>query len=137
MSTLRSSGNRIQVNSWDGLWVGLAQAVAILPGVSRSGSTIAIALKLGIDRTRAARLSFLMSIPVVAGAGLLKALDLASDATPPEVYLTLGVGGLSAFIFGIGALKLMLKWVVRPSFGYFGVYCILVGSLAIVSTLGL
>ena len=133
LSTLRDTGSRTQVGSRDGIWVGVAQAVAILPGVSRSGSTIAVALKLGIDRTRAARLSFLMSLPVVAGAGLLKTLDLLSQPTPSTVYATLAVGGLSAFIFGIGALWLMLRWVVSPSFGYFGIYCILAGATAITS----
>jgi undecaprenyl-diphosphatase len=134
LSTLRDVGERTHVSAWDGLWVGLAQAVAILPGVSRSGSTISIALKLGIDRHRAARLSFLMSLPVIAGAGLLKALDLVSHSTPTDVYLTLGIGCLSAFIFGIGSLWLMLKWVVRPSFGYFGIYCIVVGIIAMLTT---
>ena len=135
LSTLRDAGARTQVSAMDGLWVGIAQAIAILPGVSRSGSTIAIALKLGIDRNRAARLSFLMSLPVVAGAGLLKSLELLAQPTPSSVYVTLGIGGISAFAFGIGALWLMLKWVVRPSFGYFGFYCVIVGVIAISSTL--
>ena len=131
LSTLSARGERARVSPWDALWIGLAQAVAILPGVSRSGATISLALHLGVSRERAARLSFLMSIPVVAGAGLLKALDLISQPTDPSLYLTLGVGALSAALFGLGALSLMLRWVTRPSFGYFGLYCLVVGGVAI------
>ena len=135
LSTLKLNPARKMLNHMDGLWIGFAQAIAILPGVSRSGSTITTALWLGIDRERAARLSFLLSIPVVAGASLLKAVELMNHPANTALYLPLFSGAITAFIVGLGALWLMLRWIVRPSFAYFGVYCLVVGLIATLSTL--
>jgi undecaprenyl-diphosphatase len=130
LSTLRLNGSRVEHTWRDALWIGCAQAVAILPGISRSGSTIAAALALGISRAHAARLSFLMSIPVVAGAGVLKGLDLLETPPSSDVITALWVGGGTAFIVGLGALQLMLRWVQRPAFSLFGLYCLGVGLWA-------
>ena len=116
LSTWKQKGQRNEVGIFDSLWVGSAQAIAILPGVSRSGSTIAMALFLGISRTRAARLSFLLSLPVVGGAGLLKALDLVETPPTSQEWMSLMVGASTSFIMGLGALWGMLNgWKVRLS----------------------
>lgn len=109
------------------LLVGAAQAVAILPGISRSGSTIAMALFLGIDRDLAARYSFLLSLPVILGATLLKARDLAAAPPPGEALAALGVGALVAFVVGIAALVLLLRLVRQGWFAHFGWYCLAAG----------
>jgi undecaprenyl-diphosphatase len=79
----------------DALLIGMAQAVALQPGVSRSGVTMTMARGVGLDRPAAARFSFLLSLPIIAGAGVFKAIDLFSEGLPP------GSGG--AFIWGIVA----------------------------------
>lgn len=109
------------------LIVGMAQAVAILPGVSRSGSTIAAAMFLGIDRDLAARYSFLLSLPVILGATVLKARDLAAAPPPGDALAALGVGALVSFVVGIAALVLLLQLVRRGHFAHFGWYCLAVG----------
>ncbi len=129
LSTKSRQGARERLTLIDSLLIGLAQAIAILPGVSRSGATISAALWLGIERDRAARLSFLMSLPVVGGAGLLKALDLSTQALSSELVYAMSVGAIISFIIGIFALKAMLKWIIKPSFAYFGVYCLLMGLI--------
>lgn len=131
LSTKSRQGKRQTLTLRDTLFIGFAQAFAILPGISRSGSTISMALWLGIDRDRAAKLSFLMSLPVVAGAGLLKALDLKDLSLSSQAYLTMGLGAFISFAVGMLALAMLLKWIIKPSFAYFGIYCLFVGSLAL------
>ena len=130
LSTRKLSGQRQNITLLDTLSIGLAQAIAILPGISRSGSTISVALWLGIERERAAKLSFLMSLPVIGGAGLLKGLDLMEHPLSTELFQPLIVGTASSFIFGLFALSWMLKWISRPSFAYFGIYCLVAGLIA-------
>jgi undecaprenyl-diphosphatase len=102
------------------LALGLAQGFAITPGISRSGTTIAVALMLGIDRDRAARFSFLMSVPAISGAVLLK----LPDADPAQFDgLALLVGGLAAMITGYLALVLLVKVVKAGTFPRFAWYC--------------
>ena len=129
LTTYKRSGQRERLKLSDSIWIGVAQAVAILPGISRSGSTISLALWLGIQRERAARLSFLMSLPVIGGAGLLKALDLAQASLSLEEYQSMIIGMFSSFIFGLAALSIMLKWISKPSFAYFGFYCLGLGLM--------
>lgn len=131
LSTLRLTPTRIDLKPIDGFWIGLSQALAILPGVSRSGSTISAALWLGIERTRAAQLSFLLSVPVVGGAAILKLKDLYHAPINPQLITPLCIGAFTSFIVGLGALWVMLKWLTRPSFGYFGHYCLIAGILAL------
>lgn len=114
-----------------GLLIGLAQAVAILPGVSRSGSTISTALFLRIDAEAAARYSFLMSLPVIAGASLLKALELIKQ--PPDQAALMGmlIGGGVAFVAGLAALWLLMGVVRRGWFPHFGWYCLTIGAVVL------
>jgi len=94
------------------LAIGIAQALALVPGVSRSGVTITAALLLGLTRQDAARFSFLLSIPVIAGAGLLKSLELAGAPQPVDWYLLLGAAGIAG-LTAYACIGLFLRWLDR------------------------
>ena len=108
-------------------WIGCAQAVAILPGVSRSGSTIATGCMLGIEPARAAEYSFLLSIPAVGGATLLAIKDAWGAGTLSVAHL---VGLIVAAVTGLAALHLVFAVLKRGRFVWFGVYCLLVGAVS-------
>ena len=111
------------------LAIGLAQALAIIPGVSRSGVTISMSIYLGIAPKEAAKFSFLLSIPVILGASLLGAFELENDGMIDS--LTVFVAIITSFIVGILALKLLLKMLEVGKFHFFGVYCLGAGIFAI------
>ncbi|MGD8741119.1 MAG: undecaprenyl-diphosphate phosphatase, partial [Desulfobacterales bacterium] len=110
--------------------IGMVQGLAIIPGISRSGSTISIGLLLGIDRETAARYSFLLSIPAIVGAGALSLKDGLSQ-TDLAIWLSL-LGAAAAALVGYGALKMLLSVVKKGRLYVFAPYCWLVGILAIV-----
>lgn len=99
----------------DALWVGLSQALAIIPGVSRSGSTMAAGLFLGFKREDAARFSFLMSIPIIFGAGLANVKNFHTGVTTQELV----VGFVSAAIFGFLSIKYLLRYLSKHGFKIF------------------
>ncbi len=107
------------------LLVGFAQALAILPGISRSGSTIAASLWLGIPRAEAARFSFLLSLPAITGALVLE-LAQGGAAAPAEVLPMLGAAFV-AFAVGLLAIRWTALAVVQSHFWKFGFYCLVVG----------
>ena len=109
--------------------IGIVQGLAIIPGISRSGSTISTGLLLGVDRETAARYSFLLSIPAIVGAGLLSLKDGFSQTTP--VIWTSLLGAVTAAIVGYGALKSLLHLVKKGRLYVFAPYCWLVGLLEI------
>lgn len=109
-----------QLSALDGLWVGLAQGLAIAPGISRSGLTVSSGIFRGLERTLAVRLSFLMAIPAIVGAGLLKIKELQAINIPSGYLLA---GFLSAFVFTIVALKLLVTFVQKSKLHYFAYYC--------------
>jgi len=112
------------------LAVGVVQGLAIIPGISRSGSTIAAGLFLGLDRENAARFSFLLSIPAVAGAGLLGTKDLIGQGGIPLAVIAIGT--LTACVVGYASLKLLV-WMGRQGRMYFfAPYCAALGILALV-----
>ncbi len=115
------------------LLIGCAQAVAVLPGISRSGATISAALLLGIDRSEAARFSFLMVLPPILGATALEVMDLIEEpAMLASVSVTaLLAAALAAFLSGLWACRTMINLVKRNGFMGFAVYCAAVGALAI------
>ena len=123
------------ISLWDAFVIGLAQAVAVLPGLSRSGSTIATGLLLGNKKERLAQFSFLMVIPPILGEALLdimKAMkDGAETATAGIGVSPLIIGFLTAFISGCIACKWMISIVRRGKLVYFGIYCAVVGILLI------
>jgi len=117
-----------------GLWVGVAQAVAILPGISRSGSSLVAGMRAGIPRQEAARFSLLLSLPVIFGgaAGDIYKLVRAGDAglsALPWGPLLAGVG--VAFVAGLFAIRGLLLAVQRARLSWFGVYCAVAGVVAL------
>ena len=115
-------------------FIGLAQAIAILPGISRSGATISTAVLLGVQREEAARFSFLMVVPLIFGkiAKDLLSGDLAQTTIDP---LHLALGFTAAFISGLVACSWMIALVKRSKLIYFSLYCLLVGLSALLLTL--
>jgi undecaprenyl-diphosphatase len=112
----------------DALWIGVAQAFAILPGVSRSGTTIATALVRGTDSTTAARFSFLLSVPAVSGAVLLEVPPLVrSNGFQLELFLAV----LATFLVGLCALRVLLAFLGRGAFRWCAYYCVVVGTAAL------
>ncbi|NOY70038.1 MAG: undecaprenyl-diphosphate phosphatase [Deltaproteobacteria bacterium] len=112
------------------LLIGLAQGIAVIPGISRSGSTIAAGLYLGLDRESATRFSFLISIPAILGAALLSVLH----APPPGTANTAVIitGAVTAFITGYAALNMLVYMVKRGKLFLFSPYCCLAGATALV-----
>ncbi|PIE99884.1 MAG: UDP-diphosphatase [Paludibacter sp.] len=114
--------------------VGVAQAIAMLPGISRSGATISTSVLLGIDRQKSARFSFLMVIPLILGK---VAKDLLSGEVSFETSMAMPmfIGFLTAFFSGLFACQLMISLVKRSKLSYFSIYCGIVGTIAIVYSL--
>jgi undecaprenyl-diphosphatase len=108
------------------LIIGLAQAVAIMPGVSRSGMTISVAIMCGVLLPEAVRFSFLLAVPVIAGGALLELKDLRTMGIDAG-WLPLTVGFVLAFLVGIVSLKIVSASVKKRKFPYFAAYCIPVG----------
>lgn len=129
----KNDGNK-SVGFLSAIAIGLAQAFAVLPGISRSGSTIATALILGVERTKAARFSFLMVLIPILGASLLELLDYTKEPAAHAISMSsLAVGFIAAFIAGLVACKWMLKIVKQGKLTYFAIYCFIVGLIAIIS----
>ncbi|WP_435416449.1 undecaprenyl-diphosphate phosphatase [Polaribacter aestuariivivens] len=119
-----------KVSFWNSIIIGISQAIAMLPGISRSGATISTSVLLGIDRTRAARFSFLMVVPLIFGA---IGKDVVSDdlSFQSSDLLPFSVGFFAAFLAGLIACKLMISLVKKSKLSYFSIYCAIVGSIAI------
>ncbi|MCY4629006.1 MAG: undecaprenyl-diphosphate phosphatase [Acidobacteria bacterium] len=119
----------------DALWMGVAQAAAIFPGVSRSGLTIVAGRQRGVSPADAARFSFLLSAPAIAGATLLEGASAlgsgALAAAGSTVALELTAGFLAAFVAGTFALRWVFDWLARERFHQFGWYCLSVGGIGI------
>jgi undecaprenyl-diphosphatase len=114
--------------------IGIAQAIAMLPGISRSGATIATAVLLKTDSTKAARFSFLMVIPLIFGKIAKDALSGDIVFNPSDTTAVFA-GFIAAFVFGLIACKWMISLVRRSKLHYFGYYCAAVGILSIAYTL--
>ncbi len=127
-----TAGKRVtdDVDRKDALLIGAAQALALIPGVTRSGMTIGAGIGRGLDPHHAARFSFLLGIPAIAGAGLLSVIDLADSDTgvPAETW----VGVLVAAIAGYAAIATLLRVIRSAGLAPFGMYCIAAGALAFV-----
>jgi undecaprenyl-diphosphatase len=115
----------------DAIWIGIAQGLAILPGISRSGATISTSLFLGIDRELAARYSFLLSLPAIVGALMLEIDTSLSGSSLPLGTLLLGIA--TAAVVGWVALILLLRLVKRGRLYLFAPYCWLIGIGALVT----
>lgn len=117
------------VDAGSALAIGLAQALALMPGVSRSGMTLAAGLFSGVKREKVVRFSFLLSLPAILGASILQLRDDASLGSIPIV--TLIVAFVTALVSGWVAMQLLLRVVIAGRLSYFGLYCIAVGTAAL------
>lgn len=121
-----------QPNWWRSLIIGSAQAFAILPGISRSGATIAAGLFVGLKKEEATRFSFLLSIPAILGALVLNLKDLFTQQTQGMSWLAIITGLVSAFVVGYLAIRFLLRIVSQGKLAYFAPYCLAVGLLVLV-----
>lgn len=128
---------RENISMKDAFIIGLAQACAVLPGLSRSGSTIATGLLLGNKKEKLAQFSFLMVIPPILGEALLDVLKAAKgeEAFGDISVLPLVVGFIAAFVSGCLACKWMINIVKKGKLIYFGIYCAIAGAITIVCSL--
>lgn len=126
----RAKNTDKQVGFWNAFLVGISQAIAILPGISRSGATISTSVLLGIDKSKAARFSFLMVVPLILGKIAKDILDGAL-AYNPDSFGYLSAGFVAAFIAGYFACTWMIALVRNSKLIYFSIYCALVGLIAI------
>ena len=135
LSQKTTTGNK-SIRAGHAIVVGLAQAVATLPGISRSGSTIGASLVLGISREEAARFSFLMALIPIVGATLLEIMELTQTSGINPITHTQWVGyaagTLTAFFSGWVACTWMIRLVQKSNLSGFAVYCLLIGVLALI-----
>lgn len=117
----------------DAIFIGVMQGLAIIPGISRSGSTIVAGLTRGMKRDQAARYSFLVALPVVFGATLLEAKDIFQGAGGHVGFANLIAGTLAAILSGYFAIRFLLKMLREKSLKPFAYYCWVIGVITIVS----
>ena len=127
----RRRARRPSIRFPDALAVGLAQAAAVFPGVSRSGATSSVGTLMGLTAAQAARFSFLLAIPALFGAGLLNLLG-AFNAPGTQDWTGIALGSLCAFVSGWLALRAALALISRGRFWIFAIYCALVGTGTII-----
>jgi undecaprenyl-diphosphatase len=122
-----------QIRWLDALFIGCFQAIALAPGISRSGSTMAAGLMRGIQRTDAARFSFLLGTPAFIGAPLLQMADIVQGDVPIETiaWLPMLAGFLAAALTGIFVIRWLLRYLRSHSFYVFSIYCLVVGLITI------
>lgn len=125
----RIKSGKAELNFKNALLIGIAQAIAILPGISRSGATISTSVMLGVDRAQAARFSFLMVLPLILGKIAKDILD--GDIGQSDRLFELGAGFVAAFLTGLFACTWMIRIVKNSRLHYFAYYCMAAGALAI------
>ena len=129
LETDKVNGRRQKLDNFDAILIGIAQAFAIVPGLSRSGATIFAGTKNNLQKMEVARFTFLLSIPAILGANILELVTV--EQTPSTNVLTYLVGFLAAFISGLFAIKFVLDLLSEKKFKYFGVYAIAAGAITI------
>ncbi|OPX56650.1 undecaprenyl-diphosphatase [Oceanospirillum multiglobuliferum] len=127
-SSARKERDESNINVRDAIVIGLSQALALIPGTSRSGITMTAALMLGLTRQAAARFSFLLSIPLILAAGLLKGLELYQVGSESQISHTL-VGGAIAFLAALACIHFFLKLLDRIGMLPFVIYRLLLGAI--------
>ena len=124
-----------RVTLMDGIYVGIVQGIAVLPGISRSGSTILAGLAAGLSKEAAFRFSFLLSIPAIIGATVVQAMEFGGwhhfASTLPAGWF---FGALCAFLSGLLSLFILKRMVINSKWWFFGIYCLIVGFSAIAVT---
>ena len=122
---------RGNLNWWKSLIIGIFQSLAMLPGISRSGSTISAGIYCGVNKEKAAEFSFLLSIPVILGAGVMEARKAVISGISFSELAILGAGALTAAVSGYLAIRFLLRVIRRGKLHYFAYYCWLIGLLVI------
>ncbi len=130
----RAKASEKQVEVKDAILIGISQAIAILPGISRSGATISTSVLLGIDKEKSARFSFLMVVPLIFGK-MAKDILSGGISTTDTNFLPLIIGFIFAFFTGMFACKWMIKLVKNSQLKYFAYYCFAIGSIVIATSL--
>jgi len=130
----RRSRSLEALGAYEAVWIGVAQAVAIAPGISRSGSTIAVGLLLGFTREAAARFSFLLAIPIILGAGAHQLLGLRHASGASVAWAPLLLGFVMASAAGYAAIGALLRYLRTRSLYPFALYCALLGMLVVAVT---
>lgn len=120
-----------QLTLLQAFWIGCCQTLALLPGVSRSGTTIAAGLSTGLERNASARFSFLMAVPVIGGATLLMVKDVVERGHTNNSWVALVAGAVTAAIVGYFALSWLLRMVTQGRLHYFAFYCLALGIVTI------
>jgi len=120
-----------QLGFGQALVIGCAQAIAVLPGISRSGATIVAGLAVGLARSEAAAFSFLLAIPVIAGAGLLEGLEMLHENAHSLPLSYLGLGIFLSFLVGLAALSWLLRWLEQGRLYWFAYWLLAVGPMVI------
>jgi undecaprenyl-diphosphatase len=131
----RRSRDLGQLNWRDSLWIGFAQALALFPGISRSGASIAGGMTRDLKRPAAARFSFIMSIPIMLAAGLLAAFDLVSMPNLGEILPVYLPGFLAAAVVGYLSIRWLLNFLTRRPLYVFSIYCALLGLIVLLLSL--
>tara|TARA_B110000093_G_C12870571_1_gene367465 strand:+ start:184 stop:975 length:792 start_codon:yes stop_codon:yes gene_type:complete len=129
--TAKSSSKKVGVKH--SILIGISQAIAILPGISRSGATISTAVLLGIDKEKAARFSFLMVVPLIFGK-MAKDILSGNINYEPTTLIPLIIGFVFAFLTGMFACKWMIKLVKSSKLKYFAYYCFAIGGIVITTS---
>ncbi len=124
--------NERKVGGTSALVIGMSQMFAIIPGISRSGATIATSIFFKIDRKRAAQFSFLMVIPLIIGKMILDLGEGTMTKAITDKPLSLLIGFAAAFFTGMWACKAMLNWVQKSKLKYFGYYCFVIAIIVII-----
>ena len=127
----KSKPSNKNINYKDALLIGFSQAIAIIPGISRSGATISTSVLLGIDKEASARFSFLMVVPLIFGK-ILQDFFSGNIVYEDTIFTSLLVGFFAALITGFFACKLMINIVKKSKLKYFSIYCFLVGLLTLI-----
>jgi len=118
------------------LLIGVAQAVAIIPAISRSGSTVAAGMAVGLEREAAFRYSFLLAIPALAGAGVLQLKDVVEAGGLGEIaIIPFAVGGVAALVSGLLSLGLFRYVIIKAQLKWFGWYCVILGGVLLLKSL--
>ena len=130
----KAKPNKKNITMLGSIVIGFAQAIAILPGISRSGATIATSVLLGSDKEKSARFSFLMSVPLIIGIMCKEIYSIITSASTESYanYTSLLIGFFTAFIIGIFACKWMINLVKNSQLKYFSYYCIIIGFSIII-----
>jgi len=130
----KASSSEKNVGIKDSILIGITQAIAIFPGISRSGTTISAAVLLGIDKEKSARFSFLMVVPLIFGK-MFKDILSGEISTHDANFFPLLIGFIVAFFTGMIACSWMIRLVKNSQLKYFFYYCFVVGSIVIVSSI--